>query len=133
MVITKSSKLITHRTASKNRERKAMVRSPNSTVQNTVKINRNKAPPLYKINRPNFFKYKCPSRELALIQVLKRDFYSCFEPPSFLDVSTDLFTICCEIEDSLCFEDFSKFDVAVKIYWNKPLTIKIIVAAVAIM
>ncbi|EEL82699.1 hypothetical protein bcere0028_16060 [Bacillus cereus AH1271] len=37
------------------------------------------------------------------------------------------------MEDSLCFEDFSKFDVAVKIYWNKPLTIKIIVAAVAIM
>ena len=71
IVITKSNKLTTHNTASKNRERKAISRAPNAIVQNTAKINRNTAPPLYKINRPNFFKYKCPSRELALIQVLK--------------------------------------------------------------
>lgn len=74
MVITKSSKLITHKTASKNRERKAMVRSPNSTVQNTAKINRNKAPPLYKINRPNFFKYKCPSPGISPNTSAKKGF-----------------------------------------------------------
>lgn len=116
MVITKSSKLITHRTASKNRERKAISRSLTTMVQNTAKENRNSDPPLYKINRPSFFKYKCPSPGISPNTSAKRDFYSCFEPPSFFDVSTDLFTICCEIEDSLCFEDFSKFDVAVKIY-----------------
>ena len=55
MVITKSSKLITHRTASKNRERKAISRSLTNMVQNTAKENRNKDPPLYiKINRPSF-------------------------------------------------------------------------------
>ena len=132
MVITKSSKLITHRTASKNRERKAISRSLTTMVQNTAKENRNKDPPLYKINRPSFLSINVQAQELALIQVLKRGFIHALNLRPF-DVSTDLFTICCEIEDSLCFEDFSKFDVAVKIYWNKPLTIKIIVAAVAIM
>lgn len=113
-MITKSNKLIAHNTTSKNRERKAISRAPNAIVQNAAKINRNTAPPLYKINRPNFFKYKCPSPGISPNTSAKKDFYSCFEPPSFFDVSTDLFTICCEIEDSLCFEDFSKFDVAVK-------------------
>ena len=52
MVITKSSKLITHRTASKNRERKAISRSLTTMAKNTAK-DRNKDP-LYKINRPIF-------------------------------------------------------------------------------
>lgn len=84
MVITKSSKLITHRTASKNRERKAISRSLTTMVQNTAKENRNKDPPLYKINRPSFLSINVQAQELALIQVLKRGFYSCFKPPSFL-------------------------------------------------
>ena len=113
MVITKSSKLITHRTASKNRERKAISRSLTTMVQNTAKENRNKDPPLYKINRPSFLSINVQAQELALIQVLKRGFIHALNLRPF-DVSTDLFTICCEIEDSLCFEDFSKFDVAVK-------------------
>ncbi len=72
MVITKSSKLITHRTASKNRERKAISRSLLTTmVQNTAKENRNKDPPLYKINRPSFLSINVQAQELALIQVLK--------------------------------------------------------------
>ena len=51
-------------------------------VQNTAKENRN-SDPLYKINRPSFLSINVQAQELALIQVLKRDFYSCFEPPSF--------------------------------------------------
>lgn len=73
MVITKSSKLITHRTASKI-ERKAISRSLTTMVQNTAKENRNKDPPLYKINRPSFLSINVQAQELALIQVLKRGF-----------------------------------------------------------
>ena len=47
-----------------------MVRSPNSTTQNGER-NSNKAPPLYKINRPIFLNINVQARELVLIQVLK--------------------------------------------------------------
>ena len=40
-------------------------------VQNTAKENRNKDPPLYKINRPSFLSINVQAQELALIQVLK--------------------------------------------------------------
>lgn len=83
-MITKSSKLTTHNTASKNIERKASSRAINSTTQKTAMENSNKAPPPYKINRPNFFTYKCPSPGISPNTSAKRDFYSCFEPPSFL-------------------------------------------------
>lgn len=75
MVITKSSKLITHRTASKNRERKAISRSLTTMVQNTAKENRNSDPPLYKINRPSFFKYKCPSPGISPNTSAKKGFF----------------------------------------------------------
>ena len=113
MVITKSSKLITHRTASKIEKEKQYHVLLLLWYKNTAKENRNKDPPLYKINRPSFLSINVQAQELALIQVLKRVFIHALNLRPF-DVSTDLFTICCEIEDSLCFEDFSKFDVAVK-------------------
>ena len=56
----------------------------NCVAQTTAKENSNKAPPLYKIKPPNFFKYKCPSPGISPNKSAKRDFYSCFEPPSFL-------------------------------------------------
>jgi len=43
-------------------------------VQNTAKENRNKDPPLYKINRPSFFKYKCPSPGISPNTSAKKGF-----------------------------------------------------------
>ena len=64
MVITKSSKLITHRTASKI-EKEKQYHVLLLLWYKIQKENRNKDPPLYKINRPSFLSINVQAQELA--------------------------------------------------------------------